>query len=143
MNPIALNAVGTSTFAPSIDEAAPERRFAGPRLRDGASPDPVAERATRRKIARNSRELVAGALLMPILSEARAARQKGGAFGVSKVEERFGPVFDRELANAMVERGGFAVVDQVERSMLQRAGLRPLPAPSTSRNAARGPGVFA
>jgi hypothetical protein len=90
---------------------------------------PAAEREIRRQIADSATKLVASALVAPILEEFRAARPQGGLFGVSQAESRFGPILDAELADAMVRRGGFRIEADVERAMLRRAQLEPLPGP--------------
>lgn len=109
---------------------------------DAPTFDPDSERAIRSQLATSARELVASALIAPILEEFRASQPQGGLFGVSQAESRFGPILDAELADAMVRRGGFRIERDVEAAMLRRAGLKPETAPALPKALPEG-GVLA
>jgi len=92
-------------------------------MRAAESPAERAERLTRGKISQSAKQLVADALIMPILSQFRESLQQEGVFGVSDAEKRLGPVIDSRVADAIVKRSRLPIVDRVEQSMLKRVGL--------------------
>ena len=71
-------------------------------------------------IREQSRKLVAEAFIAPILAKVRDTNQAAEPFGTSDVEKRFGPIFDRAVADAMVTPERFPMVESVERSMLRK-----------------------
>ncbi|MFO0829916.1 MAG: hypothetical protein U0572_17375 [Phycisphaerales bacterium] len=105
---------------------APLRHTAPRPLHDRAAEH---ERLERKKIHHASRQLVADALVTPVLAQFRESQQHGGVFGVTTAEERLGPIIDQRVADSIVSRGHLPIVDRVETSMLRRAGLRPQHAP--------------
>jgi hypothetical protein len=87
------------------------------------------ERVIRQRIATASKQLVAQALVTPILAQFRESMPQGGMFGVTDAEKRLGPVLDQRIADSMVHRARWPIVDRVELSMLKRAHLDPTPDP--------------
>lgn len=87
--------------------------------------DAGTERRIRERIGTSSRQLVAAALVSPILEEFRNSIGEGGMFGKSVAEKRLAPAIDPHIAESIVRRSDFAITRQVERSMLQRVGLKP------------------
>ncbi len=85
------------------------------------------EAPVRKQIAESSRQLVASAFIVPILSEFRESTAKGGPFGRSQAEDRLGPIFDAHVADSIIERGKLDLTARVEEQMLARAGLAPRP----------------
>jgi hypothetical protein len=83
------------------------------------------ERLVRNKVARASRQLVADALVTPILAQFRDSLQQEGVFGVTDAEKRLGPMIDQRVADSIVSRARLPIVDRVEATMLRRAGLQP------------------
>ena len=71
-------------------------------------------------VREQSRKLVAEAFIAPILAKVRETNQAAGPFGTTDVEKRFGPIFDRAVADAMVRPDRFPMVKAVERSMLRK-----------------------
>ena len=71
-------------------------------------------------VREQSRKLVAEAFIAPILAKVRETNQAAEPFGTTDVEKRFGPIFDRAVADAMVRPDRFPMVESVERYMLQR-----------------------
>lgn len=86
---------------------------------------PEADRLARARIADSARQLVADALVTPFLKEFRESLGDTGLFPPSDAEQRLGPVADAGVADAIVRRMPWSLVDQVERSLLERAGLSP------------------
>lgn len=71
-------------------------------------------------VREQSRKLVAEAFIAPILAKVRETNQAAEPFGTTDVEKRFGPIFDRAVADAMVRPDRFPMVQAVERSMLRK-----------------------
>ena len=71
-------------------------------------------------VREQSRKLVAEAFIAPILAKVRETNQAAEPFGTTDVEKRFGPIFDRAVADAMVRPDRFPMVEAVERSMLRK-----------------------
>jgi hypothetical protein len=71
-------------------------------------------------VREQAQKLVAEAFVAPILAKVRETNQAAAPFGTTDVEKRFGPIFDRAVADAMVRPDRFPMVKAVERSMLQK-----------------------
>ncbi len=71
-------------------------------------------------VREQARKLVAEAFIAPILAKVRETNQAAEPFGTTDVENRFGPIFDRAVADAMVRPDRFPMVESVERSMLRK-----------------------
>lgn len=71
-----------------------------------------------------SRKLVAESFIRPILARIRATNNAAPPFGPTTTEERFGPMIDQLVADAMTRPDRFPMVEAVERSMLLRMGIR-------------------
>jgi hypothetical protein len=71
-------------------------------------------------VREQAQKLVAEAFVAPILAKVRDTNQAAAPFGTTDVEKRFGPIFDRAVADAMVRPDRFPMVKAVERSMLQK-----------------------
>ena len=77
------------------------------------------------KIAKEeSKKLVAEAFITPILAKIRATNKAAPPFGTTTAEERFGPMFDRIIADGMTRPESFPLVDAVEQAILKRAGVQ-------------------
>jgi hypothetical protein len=75
-------------------------------------------------------QYVAGALVLPLLKQAREARDASPPFGMTDAEKKLGSLMDNRIANDMVRRGNWALVDRIA-SQLQHAGKpQPQPAPA-------------
>ena len=85
------------------------------------------ENTLRTRITDTARQLVADALITPILAEFRAQRTEGGPFGVTEAEKRLAPLIDGRVADAMVRRSDLPLTRRVEASLLRRAQLKPQP----------------
>ena len=103
------------------------RDFVSPRQspRGAETPAEAAERSVRAKINQSSKQLVADALIMPILQQFRDTMKQEGLFRTSDAEKRLGPVIDAKVADSIVNRTRLPIVDRVELSLLKRAGLAP------------------
>ena len=75
---------------------------------------------TLKTVREQAKKLVAEAFLAPILAKVRDTNQAAAPFGTTDVEKRFGPIFDRAVADAMVRPDRFPMVKAVERSMLRK-----------------------
>ena len=71
-------------------------------------------------IREESRKLVAEAFITPILAKIRENNQAAAPFGTTDAEKRFGPIYDRAVADSMSRPDRFPMVESVERYMLQR-----------------------
>ena len=71
-------------------------------------------------IREESRKLVAEAFITPILAKIRENNQAAAPFGTTDAEKRFGPIYDRAVADAMSRPDRFPMVESVERYMLRR-----------------------
>ena len=71
-------------------------------------------------VREQAQKLVAEAFVAPILAKVRDTNQAAAPFGTTDVEKRFGPIFDRAVADAMVRPDRFPMVKAVERSMLRK-----------------------
>ena len=92
-------------------------RLRGPKSAQGSSGNPEAREA--------AEQLVASALLMPLLKEARNSTLKGELFHGGRGEEAFGQQLDTILADRMVQAANFPLVDRLVQT-LTTAG-RPQP----------------
>jgi hypothetical protein len=71
-------------------------------------------------IREESRKLVAEAFITPILAKIRENNQAAAPFGTTDAEKRFGPIYDRAVADSMSRPDSFPMVESVERYMLRR-----------------------
>ena len=71
-------------------------------------------------IREESRKLVAEAFIAPILAKIRENNQAAAPFGTTDTEKRFGPIYDRAVADSMSRPDRFPMVESVERYMLRR-----------------------
>lgn len=71
-------------------------------------------------IREESRKLVAEAFITPILAKIRENNQAAAPFGTTDAEKRFGPIYDRAVADSMSRPDRFPMVESVERYMLRR-----------------------
>lgn len=71
-------------------------------------------------IREESRKLVAEAFIAPILAKIRENNQAAAPFGTTDAEKRFGPIYDRAVADSMSRPDRFPMVESVERYMLRR-----------------------
>lgn len=98
--------------------------------------DPLrgSERVVRERIRDSAQQLVADALVTPFLAQLReSVGQFSGEKSVFKqtdAEKRLGPVIDSGIADSLVKRTKWPLVDKVEQSLLARAGLTPPGAPA-------------
>ena len=77
--------------------------------------------ANRQKTLREeSRKLVAEAFIAPLLAKIREDNKAAPPFGPTSAEKRFGPMFDRAIADSMTRPDRFPMVEAVERSLLAR-----------------------
>ncbi|MBL9149013.1 MAG: hypothetical protein JNM94_10005 [Phycisphaerae bacterium] len=101
--------------------------------------DPIrgSERVVRERIRESAQQLVADALVTPFLAQLReSVGQFSGEKSVFKqtdAEKRLGPVIDSGIADSLVTRTKWPLVDKVEQSLLARAGLKPVGAPDLTR----------
>ena len=68
-----------------------------------------------------AQQYVAGALVLPLLKQAREARDSAPPFGMTDAEKKLGSLMDNRIANDMVRRGNWALVDRITQQ-LQSAG---------------------
>lgn len=82
--------------------------------------------ATPTEEASRSREaaadLVAQALVLPILKEFRAAQSSGPPFGVSEGERSFRAMLDDQIARRMVRKEGWPLVESLARQLRDPQG---------------------
>ena len=71
-------------------------------------------------IREESRKLVAEAFITPILAKIRENNQAAAPFGTTDAEKRFGPIYDRAVADSMSRPDSFPMVESVERYMLRQ-----------------------
>lgn len=119
--------------------AAPARNaeFAPPQARGpravASEPMPGTERIVRDRIRESAEQLVADALITPFLSQLRESvgqfSDEKSVFKQTDAEKRLGPVVDAGVADTLITRTKWPLVDRVEESLLSRAGLKPLGAP--------------
>ena len=76
--------------------------------------------------ARESAEqIVASSLVQPILASIREQSRAEGPFAPSTAEKRFGPMLDQHLADRIVRKANFPLVDRLERHLTEASVRRP------------------
>jgi len=70
-------------------------------------------------VQEESRKLVAEAFIRPILSRIRQDNNAAPPFGPTTAENRFGPMSDQVLADAMTRPDRFPMIEAVERSLMK------------------------
>ena len=80
----------------------------------------IEEHAQGRTIREESRKLVAEAFITPLLAKIRDHSKAAAPFGPTDAEKRFGPIFDRAVADSMSRPDRFPMIAAVERSIMQR-----------------------
>ena len=73
------------------------------------------------KIREVAEKYVAGSLVLPLLKQAREARDASPPFGMTDAERQMGSLMDSHLATDMVKRGNWAIVDRISRNLLKAA----------------------
>ncbi len=73
------------------------------------------------KIREVAEKYVAGSLVLPLLKQAREARDASPPFGMTAAEKQMGSLMDSHLATDMVKRGNWAIVDRISRNLLKSA----------------------
>ena len=73
------------------------------------------------KIREVAEKYVAGSLVLPMLKQAREARDASPPFGMTAAEKQMGSLMDSHLATDMVKRGNWAIVDRISRNLLKSA----------------------
>lgn len=80
-----------------------------------------AKKQTHAEEARSAaEELVARALVQPILAKWRESRDAAPPFGPGEIDKTFGPIMDAELSNRLTKTGHWTLVDRVADRMLGR-----------------------
>jgi Rod binding domain-containing protein len=72
-------------------------------------------------------ELVAMTFVQPILSELRSSSMAAEPFKPTDAEQRFGALYDAEVARRIVSGSGFPLVDALARQMRERSALKEAP----------------
>ena len=119
-----INDIDSSKLMPAI-MAVPQPASGSPI--EGSFENLLANRSGRDDVAtvkEESRKLVAEAFITPVLAKIRATNHAAPPFGPTVAEERFGPMFDQIVADAMTRPDRFPMVEAVQRSMLARMGIR-------------------
>lgn len=80
----------------------------------GSTSDPA-------KIREVAEKYVASSLVLPLLKQAREARDSTPPFGMTDAEKQMGSLMDSHLANDMVKRGNWAIVDRISRNLQKAA----------------------
>ncbi len=73
------------------------------------------------KIREVAEKYVAGSLVLPLLKQAREARDASPPFGMTDAEKQMGSLMDSHLATDMVKRGNWAIVDRITRNLTAAA----------------------
>ena len=81
------------------------------------------------KIREVAEKYVAVALVLPLLKQAREARDSTPPFGMTDAEKQMGSLMDSHLATDMVKRGNWAIVDRITRNLI-KAGTKTLETPA-------------
>lgn len=114
-----IDNIGSTMLPPSI--STPDSRSIPAPI---SSFEEVLEQATgadqRKTLREESRKLVAEAFIAPLLAKIREDNKAAAPFGPTSTEKRFGPMFDRVIADAMTRPDRFPMIEAVERSMLAR-----------------------
>lgn len=121
-----IRSSGTSSLTTALKQssaAQPARDFAALLARPGAGK--AEDRKTQARAA--AQQLVAGTFVLPILSKIREEAGKDKLFSGGQAEQAFGQQLDTILADRIVARANFPVVDSVYRRIL---GQRPATAAS-------------
>ncbi len=85
-------------------------------------------RQTRREMAREAAtQLVAAALIMPVLESLRDSPMLRPPFAPGFAEKRFAPLLDQQIADRIAGAGNFSLVDQIVDRL-----LGPITPPSSS-----------
>lgn len=117
-----IGSSSTSPFNSALKQpstAQPARDFESLLARPGAGK--AADRQTQARTA--AQQLVAGTFVLPILSKIREEAGKDKRFSGGQAEQAFGQQLDTILADRIVARANFPVVDSVYRRILgQRPG---------------------
>lgn len=86
-------------------------------------------------------ELVARALVQPILSKMRESRDTAEPFGTTEVERAFGSISDAQFADRLTKGGNWSLVDAVAQRIMNvgkpNAGDATSPAQDGARDTAR------
>lgn len=108
--------IQTSSFAwpatPAATRASPQERFA-------EAPGPAADDAARAEVVRSSATRFEAVFLAEMLKHTGLARTPD-AFGGGAGEAQFAPMLVRAYADALADRGGIGLADQVADAMLRR-----------------------
>lgn len=87
---------------------------------------------TVRKAGDAAAKLVASTFIIPLLAAMRESPFQTERFGPTMAERRMGPALDQQIADRIVQRSQFPIVEAVKRSILskqaQRLGLTGAPA---------------
>ena len=87
---------------------------------------------TVRKAGEAAAKLVASTFIIPLLAAMRESPFQTERFGPTMAERRMGPVLDQQIADRIVQRSDFPIVEAVKNSILskqaQRLGLTGAPA---------------
>lgn len=117
-----IDNIGSTILPPSLGTS-----DAGAMPAPGIAFEQVLEKATAmnqqsqvKTVREESRKLVAEAFIAPLLAKIREDNKAAAPFGPTSAEKRFGPMFDRAIADAMTRPDRFPMVEAVERSILQR-----------------------
>ncbi len=69
-----------------------------------------------------AQQFVAVALVQPILKQLRDANRTPAPFGPGQGEKMMGSLADAQVAQAMVRRADWAIVDRIERTLIEKSG---------------------
>ena len=78
------------------------------------------KKTTPEKVRQAAEQLVSGTLVLPILTQLRAESSKDKLFSGGQTAQAFGQQLDTMLADRIVHRSNFAVVDQVANRFLKQ-----------------------
>lgn len=112
-----ISSLGTSSLTAALKQssaAQPGRDFAALLARPGAGKPE--DRQTQARTA--AQQLVAGTFVLPILSKIREEAGKDKLFSGGQAEQAFGQQLDTILADRIVARANFPVVESVYRKIL-------------------------
>lgn len=110
------NPVGLAHHKPSGGRFAQELRAAEADIRaDGLDPE------TQKTLRKSAEQLVATTFIMPMLAKMREDPFKSDLFHGGQTEEIFGQRLDTILAERIVSKSDFSIVDAVYRSVADRA----------------------
>jgi hypothetical protein len=99
---------------------------------EAASQSADASTRTQEEVRAAAEELVARALVQPIMSKLRESRDTAAPFGPNEVERTFGSISDAQFADRLTKSGNWPLVDVVAQRILNAGKATNDPSPASS-----------